>query len=145
MTIDGLDDAAIRSVLTRVKTFAVVGASHKPERPSYDVMRFLLATGYAVKPVNPGIAGKTIHDQLVHATLADVPSPADVVDIFRTSDAVPGIISEVIAQKDRLGVSVIWMQLGVINEDAAAKARAAGLTVIMDRCPKIEIGRLMRP
>lgn len=145
MTIDGLDDAEIRAVLARVKTFAVVGASQKPERPSYDVMRFLLAKGYAVKPVNPGIAGKTIHDQLVHATLADVPPPADVVDIFRSSDAVPGIVNEVIAQKDRLGVSVIWMQLGVINEDAAAEARAAGLTVIMDRCPKIEFARLMRP
>lgn len=144
MSIDRLDDAEIRAILARVKTFAVVGASQKPERPSYDVMRFLIAKGYTVKPVNPGIAGKTIHDQSVHATLADVPPPADVVDIFRNADAVPAIVREVIAEKDRLGVSVIWMQLGVINEDAAAEARAAGLTVVMDRCPKIEFSRLMR-
>lgn len=144
-SVDGLDDAEIRAILARVKTFAVVGASQKPVRPSYNVMRFLIAKGYTVKPVNPGIAGKTIHDQLVHATLADLLPPADVVDIFRNADAVPGIIREVIAEKDRLGVSVIWMQLGVVNEGAAAAARAAGLTVVMDRCPKIEFRRLMRP
>lgn len=143
MKIDGLGDADIRAILQRVKTFAVIGASPKPERPSYGVMSFLIEEGYEVKPVNPGIAGKTIHDQSVYASLADVPGPIDVVDIFRASDAVPGIVREAIAQKDRLGLSVIWMQLGVINEDAAAEARAAGLTVVMDRCPHIEIPRLM--
>jgi uncharacterized protein len=143
LTIDGLADADIRAILTRVKTFAVVGASPKPERPSYGVMRYLIDEGYVVKPVNPGIAGKTVHDQLVHAKLADVPPPVDVVDIFRASDAVTGIVREAIAEKDRLGVSVIWMQLGVINEEAADEARAAGLTVVMDRCPKIEFARLI--
>jgi hypothetical protein len=142
LTIDGLDDENVRAILARVKTFAVIGASPKAERPSNSVMQFLIDEGYVVKPVNPGIAGKTIHDQPVYATLADVPPPVDVVDIFRDSEAVPGIVREAIAQKDRLGISTIWMQLGVINEDAAAEARAAGLTVVMDRCPHIEIPRL---
>ncbi len=142
MSIDGLSDDDVRAILKRAKSFAVVGASPKPDRPSYDVMRFLIEEGYTVKPVNPGIAGKTIHDQLVSATLADVQAPVDVVDIFRSSDAVPGIVREVIAEKDRLGVSVVWMQLDIINEEAAAEARAAGLTVVMDRCPHIEIPRL---
>ncbi len=143
MTIDGLADADVRAILTRVKTFAVVGASPKPERPSYGVMRFLIDEGYVVKPVNPGIAGKTIHDQMVYARIADVPPPVDIVDVFRASEAVAGIVREAIAEKDRLGVSVIWMQLGVVNEEAAAEARAAGLTVVMDRCPKIEFARLI--
>jgi hypothetical protein len=143
LSVDGLDDAEIRAILERVRTFAVVGASAKPDRPSYGVMRFLLDKGYIVKPVNPGIAGKTIHEQAVYASLAEVPAPVDVVDIFRASDAVPGIVREAISQKDRLGLSVIWMQLDIIHEDAAREARAAGLTVVMDRCPHIEIPRLM--
>lgn len=143
MSIDGLDDKKIRSILTSVKTFAVIGASPNPERPSNGVMEFLLEEGYAVKPVNPGIAGKTIHGQPVYARLADVPAPVDVVDIFRASDAVPAIVREALAEKDRLGITVIWMQLDIINKDAAAEARAAGLTVVMDRCPHIEIPRLM--
>lgn len=143
MGIDGLDDKKIRSILTSVKTFAVIGASPNPERPSNGVMEFLLEEGYAVKPVNPGIAGKTIHGQPVYARLADVPAPVDVVDIFRASDAVPAIVREALAEKDRLGITVIWMQLDIINKDAAAEARAAGLTVVMDRCPHIEIPRLM--
>lgn len=106
MKIDGLDDAEIRAILQRVKTFAVIGASPKPERPSYGVMSFLIEEGYGVKPVNPGIAGKTIHGQPVYASLADVPGPVDVIDIFRASDAVPGTVREAIAQKDRLGLSV---------------------------------------
>lgn len=143
MTIDGLSDADVCGVLMRVKTFAMIGASPKQERPSFGVMRFLIDKGYLVKPVNPGIAGKTIHDQPVYARLADVPSPVDVVDIFRASDAVPGIVREAIAEQERLGISVIWMQLGVINDAAAAEARSAGLTVVMDRCPKIEFPRLI--
>jgi uncharacterized protein len=144
MSIDGLSDDDIRAILTRVKTFAVVGASPKPERPSYYVMRFLIDRGYIVKPINPGIAGKTIHDQTVYAALADVPAPADVVDVFRASEAVMCVVRDAIVAKERLGASVVWMQLGVINEEAAAKARAAGFTVVMDRCPKIEFARLMR-
>jgi uncharacterized protein len=143
LAIDGLNDDDIRAILKRVKTFAVVGASQKPDRPSYEVMQFLLDEGYGVKPINPGIAGTAIHDQPVYASLADVPAPVDVVDIFRASDAVPGIVRDAIAQKDRLGISVIWMQLDIVNEDAAEEARAAGLTVVMDRCPHIEIPRLM--
>ncbi len=143
MSIDGLSDDDIRAILSRVKTFAVIGASEKPERPSNYVMRFLMDEGYIAKPVNPGLAGKTIHDQPVYATLADVPPPVDVVDVFRASDAVMGVVRDAIAAKERLGISVIWMQLGVINEEAAREARAADITVVMDRCPKIEIPRLM--
>jgi predicted CoA-binding protein len=144
MSIDGLSDGDIRAILTRVKTFAIVGASPKPERPSYYVMRFLMDQGYIVKPINPGIAGKEIHGQTVYSGLAEVPAPVDVVDVFRASDAVMGVVRDAIAVKERLGISVIWMQLGVIHEEAAAEARAAGITVVMDRCPKIEFGRLMR-
>jgi uncharacterized protein len=144
MSIDGLGDDDIRAILRRVKTFAIIGASEKPERPSNYVMRFLMDEGYAAKPVNPGLAGKTIHDQRVYATLTDVPPPVDVVDVFRASDAVMGVVRDAIAAKERLGISVIWMQLGVINVEAAREARAAGITVVMDRCPKIEIPRLMR-
>jgi predicted CoA-binding protein len=144
MTVDGLSDDDIREMLTSLKTFAVVGASQNPARPSYGVMRFLLDYGYTVKPINPGLSGKTIHDQAVWASLADVPGPAEVVDIFRASDAVPGVVQDAIAQKDRLATRVIWMQLGIVNEQAATQARTAGLTVVMDRCPKIEYARLMR-
>ncbi len=143
MTIDGLSDADVRDVLTRAKSFAVIGASPKPDRPSFGVMRFLLDKGYLVKPVNPGIAGKTIHDQPVYARLADVTAPVDVVDIFRASDAVTELVREAISERERLGISVIWMQLGVINGAAAAEAHSAGLTVVMDRCPKIEFPRLI--
>ncbi len=144
MSIDGLSDDDVRMILKRAKTFAVVGASAKPERPSNGVMRFLIDQGYVVKPVNPGIAGKTIHGQLVYENLAAVPAPVDVVDLFRASAAVPEIVHDAIAVKKSTGASVIWMQLGVINEEAAATARAAGFTVVMDRCPKIEFARLMR-
>ena len=143
MSIDGLSDDDIRAILRRVKTFAIIGASEKPERPSNYVMRFLMDEGYIAKPVNPGLAGKTIHDQPVYAMLADVPPPVDVVDVFRASDAVMAVVRDAIAAKDRLGISVIWMQLGVINEEAAREARAAGITVVMDRCPKSELPRLM--
>ncbi|RUP10342.1 CoA-binding protein [Hyphomicrobium sp.] len=144
MSIDGLSDDEVRTILKRAKTFAVVGASAKPDRPSYGVMRFLIDQGYIVKPVNPGIAGKSIHGQLVYENLAAVPAPIDVVDLFRASAAVPEIVRDAIAVKTSTGASVIWMQLGVINEEAATSARAAGFTVVMDRCPKIEFARLMR-
>lgn len=142
MSIDGLNDEDIRSILARAKTFAVVGASAKPERPSYGVVGFLIAQGYSIVPVNPGIVGKTIHGQEVYARLADVPPPVDIVDIFRAPADALQAVRDAIAVKDKLGASVIWMQLGVINEDAAAEARAAGFTVVMDRCPKIEFARL---
>jgi len=144
MSIDGLSDDDVRGILKRVKTFAVVGASAKPERPSYGVMQYLIGRGYAVRPVNPGVAGKTILGQDVYANLAAVPAPIDVVDIFRTPEAALQVVQDAIAAKDRLGATVIWMQLGVINEQAASEGRAAGFTVVMDRCPKIEYARLMR-
>ena len=143
MTVDGLSDEDIRAILKRVKSFAVVGASPKPERPSYGVMRFLLNQGYELHPVNPGVAGQRILGQEVYANLAAVPAPADVIDIFRTSEAALQVVRDAIAVKDVLKASVVWMQLGVINEAAAAEARAGGFTVVMDRCPKIEFARLM--
>ena len=143
MTVDGLSDEDIRAILKRVKSFAVVGASPKPERPSYEVMRFLLNQGYELHPVNPGVAGQRILGQEVYANLAAVPAPADVIDIFRTSEAALQVVRDAIAVKDVLKASVVWMQLGVINEAAAAEARAGGFTVVMDRCPKIEFARLM--
>ena len=135
-------DDLIKSILRSVKTIAMVGASGNEMRPSYFAMKYLLAKGFVIHPINPGMAGKEILRQTVYASLKDVPAHVDMVDIFRGSDAAPAIVDEALAEKDRLGVKVIWMQLGVINEDAAAKAREAGLTVIMDRCPKIEYGRL---
>ena len=105
-------------------------------------MMYLLAKGYVIHPVNPGVAGKEILGQRVYASLKEVPAPVDMVDIFRAADAAPGIVKEALEEKDRLGIKTIWMQLGVINEGAAEMARGAGLTVIMDRCPKIEYGRL---
>lgn len=135
-------DAEVAELLTTARAFAVVGASAKTDRPVYGVMQRLLSAGYTVLPVNPGQAGGLILGQKVYAALADLPAPADIVDIFRTSDAALEIVQEAIREKDRLGLKAVWMQLGVINEDAAQLASQAGLTVVMDRCPKIELGRL---
>jgi predicted CoA-binding protein len=132
----------IKSILRSTKTIAMVGASGNEMRPSYFAMKYLLDKGYLIHPINPGMAGKQILGRTVYASLKDVPAPVDMVDIFRDSSAALGIVDEALAEKDRLGVKVIWMQLGIINEEAAAKATEAGLTVIMDRCPKIEYGRL---
>lgn len=142
MTFANPTDAEIASLLQSARVFAVVGASAKPDRPVYGVMERLIAKGYTVVPINPGQAGSEILGQKVYATLADVPAPADIVDIFRASDAALSVVEEAIAQKDRLGLKAVWMQLGVVNEEAARLARDAGLTVVMDRCPKIELGRL---
>ncbi len=134
-------DSLIKTILRSTKTIAMVGASANEMRPSYFAMMYLLNKGYVVHPVNPAAAGKTILGQTVYAALKDVPAPVDMVDIFRSSDAAPAIVKEALEEKDRLGIKTIWMQLGVINEEAAQMARDAGLTVIMDRCPKIEHGR----
>ena len=132
----------IKSILRSTKTIAMVGASGNAMRPSYFAMKYLLDKGFLIHPINPGMAGKQILGRTVYGSLKDVPAPVDMVDIFRDASAALGIVDEALAEKDRLGIKVIWMQLGIINEEAAAKAREAGLTVIMDRCPKIEYGRL---
>ncbi len=134
-------DDLIKRILRSVKTIAMVGASGNDMRPSYFAMMYLLAKGYVIHPINPTMAGKKILGQTVYASLKDVPAPVDMVDIFRAADAAPGIVKEALGEKDRLGIKVIWMQLGVISEEAAKLAEDAGLTVIMDRCPKIEHGR----
>jgi predicted CoA-binding protein len=118
----------------------MVGASANDVRPSFFVLKYLIAKGFTVYPVNPGQAGKEILGQHVYARLSDIPHPIDMVDIFRASDAVPGIVDEALTL-DPLP-KVIWMQLGVRNDEAAAKAEAAGLKVVMNRCPKIEYGKL---
>jgi hypothetical protein len=136
------DDAELTELLRRARVFAVIGASPKPDRPVYGVMERLLAKGYTVLPVNPGQAGGEILGQKVYASLADVPPPADIVDIFRASDAALSVVMDAIREKDRLGLKAVWMQLGVVNHEAARVAGEAGLTVVMDRCPKIELARL---
>jgi uncharacterized protein len=142
MNHDTYDDTYIAGVLSNVRTFAVVGASANPARPSYVVVKYLLSKGYGVHPVNPGLAGQELLGRKTYARLADVPAPVDAVDIFRNSEAALDVTREAIALKDMLGIKVIWMQLGVRNDAAAAEADAAGLQVIMNRCPKIEYGRL---
>ena len=138
MTHDQYDDAYIRGILNTVKTIAMVGVSAKESRPSYFAFKYLLERGYRMIPVNPGLAGGELLGQKVYAKLADIPEPVDMVDIFRNSEAAGPIADEAIA----IGAKVLWMQLGVRNDEAARRAEAAGLTVIMNRCPKIEYGRL---
>ena len=134
-------DALIKSILRSVKTIAMVGASGNDIRPSYFAMMYLLNKGYKIIPINPGMAGKEILGQTVYGSLKDVPAPVDMVDIFRESKYAPDIARDVVAEKDRLGVKVLWMQLGVISPEAEQIAKDAGLTVVMNRCPKIEHGR----
>jgi predicted CoA-binding protein len=138
-------DSLIKSILRTVKTIAMVGASGNDIRPSYFAMMYLLNKGYTVIPVNPGMVGKEILGQKVYASLKDVTDagigPVDMVDIFRESKYAPEIARETVAEKNRLGVKVLWMQLGVISEEARTIAEDAGLTVVMNRCPKIEHGR----
>ena len=126
-----------REVLKTVHTIAVVGASPNEARPSHGVMRFLISKGFNVIPINPGQAGKEILGRQVFASLADVPEPIDMVDIFRASDAVEGVVKEAMALPKR--PKVIWMQLGVRNDQAAAFAEGLGATVVMNRCPAIEL------
>ena len=133
-------DEVVKRVLSEARVFAVVGASNNPARASYYVSEFLISKGFKVVPINPGLAGQELLGQKVYATLADVPGPVDVVDIFRNSDAALDVTRAAIAESKRLSLKAIWMQLDVINDVAAAEAQAAGLSVVMDRCPKIELG-----
>jgi len=134
-------DSVIKEILRTTRTIAMVGASGNDMRPSYFAMMYLLAKGYAVHPINPGMAGKKVLGRTVYSSLKDVPAPVDMVDIFRAADAAPAIVREAIEEKDRLGIKTVWMQLGIVSEEAAELARSAGFAVVMDRCPKIEHGR----
>ena len=138
MNHDVYSDAYIRDILVTYRTIAMVGASPNTSRPSYFAMKYLKAKGFRVIPVNPGQAGQEILGERVYASLADIEEPVDIVDIFRNSEAALGITKEAI----RIGDHVVWMQLGVRNDGAAKLAEDAGLKVVMNRCPKIEYGRL---
>ncbi len=140
MNHDSYNDVYIRGILNTVKTIAMVGVSPKVNRPSYFAFKYLLERGYRMIPVNPGQAGGELLGQKVYAKLADIPEPVDMVDIFRASEHAPGVVKEAIALTPK--PQVIWMQLGVRNDEAAALAEAAGIKVVMNRCPKIEYGRL---
>ena len=136
------DDRLIRGILNRVRTIAMVGASPTWNRPSYFAMKYLQTKGFRVIPINPRAAGGEILSERVYAGLAEVPERIDMVQIFRNSEAAGPITDDTIAVAKDKGIEVLWMQLGVRNEEAAKRAEEAGLEVIMDRCPKIEFGRL---
>jgi predicted CoA-binding protein len=131
-------DADIKDLLEGARTIAMIGASDRPDRPSYGVMAKLQAHGYRVIPVNPQITGEHIHGEFVFRELSQLGDPIDIVDIFRNSAAAGEAVDQAIAA----GAKAVWMQLGVINEDAVARAETAGLKVVMDRCPAIDIPRL---
>ena len=134
-------DPYLRDILTNVRTIAVVGASPQRERPSHRVMAYLQRHGYRTIPVNPNAAGGKINGETCYARLADVPEPIDMVDVFRRTEMAGGVVDEAI----EAGAKVVWMQLGVRDDDAAARAEAHGLEVVMNRCPAIEIPRLGLP
>ena len=137
-----IPDDALRAIFARVRTIAMVGASPDWVRPSHFAMKYLQRKGYRVIPVNPAAAGGKILGETAYRALADIPEPIDMVDIFRNSDAAGAITDEAISAAPDKGITIVWMQLGVRNDAAAGRARAAGLEVVMDRCPKIEYGRL---
>lgn len=138
MNHDHYTDDYLRGIFARVKTIAMVGASPRPDRPSNRVMAFLQRKGFRVIPVNPQAAGETIHGEKIVAVLSDIAEPIDMVDIFRRSDQVAPVVAEAIAKHAK----IVWMQLGVRDDQAAAKAEAAGIDVVMNRCPAIEMPRL---
>ena len=136
------DDAQMRRVLREVRTIAMAGASPNWVRPSNFAMKYLQGKGYRVIPLNPGQAGKEILGEPCYASVAEIPATVDMIDIFRNSEAAGAIVDDVLPIASEKQIKVIWMQIGIRNDNAAARAEAAGLTVIMDRCPKIEYGRL---
>jgi predicted CoA-binding protein len=140
MNHDRYDDGYIRGILNTVKTIAMVGVSANVSRPSYFAFKYLLERGYRMIPVNPGLAGQDLLGQRAYATLVDIPEPVDMVDIFRASQYVPDILRQVLQMKPL--PRVLWMQLGVRSDEAAELAEANGIKVVMNRCPKIEYGRL---
>ena len=140
MNHDYYSDAYISGILADCKSIALVGASPNAARPSFGVMRFLLGKGYEVTPINPGQAGKEILRQKVSATLAELPGPADMIDVFRASEAIPALTDEILALPWR--PKAVWMQLAIRDDAAAARLEAAGIKVVMNRCPAIEIPRL---
>jgi uncharacterized protein len=135
------DPTAIRELLAETRTIALVGASDRPDRPSYGVMRVLQDWGYRVLPVNPQITGEHVHGEYVWRELAQIGEPIDLVDIFRRPQAAGDAVDEAIA----IGAKAVWMQIGVVNHEAAARAEEAGLKVVMDRCPAIDLPRLSVP
>jgi predicted CoA-binding protein len=138
MDHEAYPDPYLRDILTGVRTIAVVGASPRRERPSHRVTAYLQRRGYRTIPVNPSAAGGTIHGETCYAQLADILEPIDMVDVFRRAEAASGVVDEAIA----VGAKVVWMQLGVRDDIAAARAEACGLKIVMNRCPAIEIPRL---
>ncbi len=142
MTHGRYPDALLRGILGSCRTIAMVGTSANWVRPSYFAMKYLQSKGYRIIPVNPGESGEEILGEKVYSSLEDIPDRFDMVDIFRNSEAAGPITDQAIAAAKEKGIKVVWMQLGVRNDEAAERAEAAGITVIMDRCPKIEYGRL---
>ena len=142
MNHDAYSDAYLQATLHRVRRIAVVGASTKWNRPSSFVMKYLMGRGFEILPVNPRAVGQKILGQTVYPSLDEVPAPFEMVDIFRSSEAAGGVVDEAIRLKEVKGIEVVWMQLTVRNDEAALRAEAAGLTVVMNRCPKIEWSRL---
>lgn len=138
MSISEVEPGDIEHILRNTKLIALVGASANPARDSHEVMRFLQAKGYRVVPVNPGLAGKELNGEKVYASLRDIPEQVDMVDVFRNSEAAGPVADEAV----EIGAKSVWMQLGVVHDEAAARARAAGLRVVMNRCPKIEMPKL---
>ena len=135
-------DATLRGILSEIRVMAMVGASGDWKRPSFFAMKYLQRRGYRVIPINPGRAGTEILGETVYASLADVPVPIDMVDVFRSSEAALGVAEEAVVLVEKKQIKVLWLQLGIRNDAAAEIAQAAGIQVIMDRCPKIEFARL---
>lgn len=141
MNHDHYDDAYIRDILTKTRAIALIGASPNAARPSHGVLGYLTRVGYETYPINPGIAGRELFGRMVYPRLADVPVPIDMVDVFRNSDAISGVVDEILALP--IQPKVMWLQLGVRNDAEAARLEARGIKVVMDRCPAIERPRLI--